>query len=167
MGLKFIYKSFQIGLSFNSPSIKAATETECEAPMQQAFPDLEMDAVFQQNSIELEMNPIIHQTIPESEAQLREDRLFVELRNYMVDDLIKQGFEQSYDDDEYDDYSDDSYYVMFVHEDVILYLLRAEEGHSMVVSASSFKWEDFVVSTKEEWDVYSPRIAIPLPDWCD
>ena len=167
MSFKFIYKSFQISLSFNSSPIKAATETEREAPMQQTFPDLEMDALFQKDSTELEMNPIIHQTIPEAEAQLREDRLFVELRNYMVDDLIKQGFEQSYDDDEYDDYSDDSYYVMFVHEDVILYLLRAEEGHSMVVSASSFKWEDFVVNTKEEWDVYSARIAIPLPDCCD
>ena len=126
-----------------------------------------MDAVFQQKSMELEMNPVLHQSIPESEAQLREDRLFVELRDYIVADLVKQGFEQSDDDDEYDDYSDDSYYVMFVGEEVLLYLLRAEEGHGMIVSASSFKWEDFVVHTKEEWDTYSPRIAIVPPDHAD
>ena len=101
------------------------------------------------------------------ELEAKDDRLFVELRDHIVDDLVnKQGFEQSHDDHDYDDYSDESYYVLFVGDGVCLYLLRGD-GHSITVSAESFGWEDFVVCTKEEWDACSPRIAIPLPGGSD
>ncbi len=107
------------------------------------------------------VSPAFQQKFSELEQGAKEDKRFVELRDYIVDDLVnKQGFEQSHDEYDYDDYSDESYYVMFVGNGVCLYLLRSD-GHSITVSAESFGWEDFVVHTKDEWDVYSPLIAIP------
>ena len=113
------------------------------------------------------VSPSFQQKFSELEQEAHEDKRFVELRDHIVDDLVnKQGFEQSHDDHDYDDYSNENYYVLFVGDGVCLYLLRGD-GHSIIVSAESFGWEDVVVHTKEEWDVYSPRVAIPLPDASD
>ena len=95
------------------------------------------------------VSPAFQQKFSKLEQEAKDDRLFVELRDHIVDDLVnKQGFEQSHDDHDYDDYSDESYYVLFVGDGVCLYLLRGD-GHSITVSAESFGWEDFVVCTKE------------------
>lgn len=92
------------------------------------------------------------------------DKLFVALRDYIEADLVgKQGFEKT--DDDYNDLDDESYYMLLVHSthSLLVYLLRIE-GHSILVSAKNFGWEDFTVSTAAEWDVYSPRMSVPVDD---
>ena len=108
-----------------------------------------------------------YQKLANKAKENRDDRLFVKLRDYIETDLVgKQGFEKT-DDDGYNDLSDDSYYMLLVHSTnrTLVYLLRT--GRSVQVSAENFFWDDFTVSTAAEWDVYSPRMSIPVDQSSD
>ncbi len=106
----------------------------------------------------------------EQTKKYREDtKLFVELRDFIIDDLTsKSGYIKEDDEDndeQYNDETPENYWTMFYREDDggILYLMRKTMEHHVSVSASNFRWEDFDVGSKEEWAQFSPLMALPGP----
>ena len=109
----------------------------------------------------------------EQAKKLRENTmLFVDLRDFIINDLIEKSQYAKEDDGggdnegEYNDESPENYWTMFYRESggVILYLMRKGlDSHHVSVSASNFKWQDFDVVDRAGWAKFSPLMALPGP----
>ena len=107
----------------------------------------------------------------EQAKKLRENTiLFVDLRDFIINDLIERSQYAKEDDSDndrvYNDETPENYWTMFYRESggVILYLMRKGlDSHHVSVSASNFKWQDFDVVDRAGWAKFSPLMALPGP----
>lgn len=108
----------------------------------------------------------VFRSAAEQSKKYRDDtRLFVELRDFIVGDLMtKSQYMKEDDDDEYNDQTPDTYWTLFYDgKGGVVYLMRRTGGRFVSVFASNFKWKYFDVKTKAEWIQFSPLMARPGP----
>ncbi len=108
----------------------------------------------------------------QAKQDIEDDLRFTALRDHIVHDLMHNlDFERADDDSNCDNETVYGYFVMFLHatKGTVVYVIRGEDacGYSVRVSAQNFGWEDFEVSTVEEWEQYAPLMTRTPPPSSD
>lgn len=104
------------------------------------------------------------QTAKEARKYREDTRLFVELRDFIIDDLTTKGSFEKDSNDEYNDETPEGYWTLFCNNrGVIVYVMRKTPDHTVSLSASNFRWEDFDIKNKEEWAPFSDLMDLQGP----
>ena len=95
-------------------------------------------------------------------TEIGDEKKFLELKNFVSEELVDSGFYYQSDDDEQDDASD-TFFATFIHEyytDVVLYMWRGA-GHSVVLSPSGARGVDNMhIHSQKDWEMHAPWVEL-------
>jgi hypothetical protein len=102
-----------------------------------------------------------NEAFQEQATEIGDEKKFLELKNFVAEELVFSGFFYQSDDDDQED--DETFFATFMHEyynDVILYMWRGA-GHSVVLSPSGAHGVDNMhIHSKEDWVMHAPWVEL-------